>query len=68
MQSANKTRYVMDLYKLCAITSEHDAKKSGAEVVKQSASAPISGLIYPLMQCLDEVGWSDYVMCYTSRV
>lgn len=56
----------MDLYKLCAITSEHDAKKSGAEVVKQSASAPISGLIYPLMQCLDEVRLPRHILLLTS--
>jgi tyrosyl-tRNA synthetase len=31
----------MDLYKLASITSEHDAKKAGAEVVKQSAAAPL---------------------------
>jgi tyrosyl-tRNA synthetase len=38
--------------------TEHDAKKAGAEVVKQSDNAPfnapLSGLIYPLMQTLDE--------------
>ena len=43
-----------DKYRLCAITSEHDAKKAGAEVVKQTASAPLSGLLYPLLQALDE--------------
>ena len=36
------------------MVSEHDAKRAGAEVVKQSESAPLSGLIYPLMQALDE--------------
>ncbi|KAI9368153.1 hypothetical protein BJX61DRAFT_525256 [Aspergillus egyptiacus] len=46
--------YVMDLYKLASITSEHDAKKAGAEVVKQTANAPLSGLLYPLLQVLDE--------------
>lgn len=34
--------------------TEHDAKKAGAEVVKQVDNAPLSGLIYPLMQALDE--------------
>jgi tyrosyl-tRNA synthetase len=38
--------------------TEHDAKKTGAEVVKQGDNAPfnapLSGLIYPLMQTLDE--------------
>ncbi|KIW01309.1 tyrosine-tRNA ligase [Verruconis gallopava] len=47
-------KYVMDVYKLAALTSEHDAKKAGAEVVKQSDNAPLSGLLYPLLQVLDE--------------
>lgn len=46
--------YVMDLYRLAALTSEHDAKKAGAEVVKQTSNAPLSGLLYPLLQVLDE--------------
>ena len=44
----------MDLYKLCSLVSEHDAKKAGAEVVKQSDNAPLSGLLYPILQVLDE--------------
>lgn len=46
--------YTMDLFKLAAVTSEHDAKKAGAEVVKQTTNAPLSGLLYPLLQVLDE--------------
>ncbi|KAK5636019.1 hypothetical protein RRF57_011731 [Xylaria bambusicola] len=46
--------YVMDIYKMCSLTSEHDAKKAGAEVVKQSANSPLSGLLYPILQVLDE--------------
>ncbi|KAL4875538.1 hypothetical protein BJY04DRAFT_161334 [Aspergillus karnatakaensis] len=46
--------YVMDLYRLSSLVSEHDAKKAGAEVVKQSNNSPLSGLLYPLLQCLDE--------------
>lgn len=46
--------YAMDVYKLCALVSEHDAKKAGAEIVKQSDNAPLSGLLYPILQCLDE--------------
>lgn len=34
--------------------SERNAKKAGAEVVKQMESAPLSGLLYPLLQALDE--------------
>lgn len=46
--------YVMDVYKLCSLVSEHDAKRAGAEIVKQSDNAPLSGLLYPILQCLDE--------------
>lgn len=49
-----KPDYMMDVLRLASITSEHDAKKAGAEVVKQTENAPLSGLIYPLMQALDE--------------
>lgn len=46
--------YIMDIYKLCSLVSEHDAKKAGAEIVKQSDNAPLSGLLYPILQVLDE--------------
>ncbi|EAW12526.1 tyrosyl-tRNA synthetase [Aspergillus clavatus NRRL 1] len=46
--------YVMDVYRLCSLVSEHDAKKAGAEVVKQSDNCPLSGLLYPVLQVLDE--------------
>ena len=48
------SNYTMDLFKLSSVVTEHDAKKAGAEVVKQMDNAPLSGLIYPLMQALDE--------------
>ena len=44
----------MDAYKLSTIVTEKDAKKAGAEVAKQSDAAPLSGLIYPGLQALDE--------------
>lgn len=44
----------MDNYRLCATVSEHDAKKAGAEVVKQVESPLLSGLLYPGLQALDE--------------
>jgi tyrosyl-tRNA synthetase len=47
-------QYTMDLFRLSSVVTEHDAKKAGAEVVKQVENATISGLIYPLMQSLDE--------------
>jgi tyrosyl-tRNA synthetase len=46
--------YVDDLFALTTLVSQHDGKKAGAEVVKQADDPPISGLLYPLMQTLDE--------------
>ncbi|KAJ3109203.1 hypothetical protein HDU97_008602 [Phlyctochytrium planicorne] len=46
--------YTLDVYRLLAVTTEHDAKKAGAEVVKQVESPLMSGLVYPLLQALDE--------------
>lgn len=46
--------YTMDIFRMSSVVTEHDAKKAGAEVVKQVASPLLSGLIYPLMQALDE--------------
>lgn len=46
--------YVMDVYKMASLVSEHDAKKASAEVVKQSDNAPMSGLLYSVLQVLDE--------------
>ncbi|EJT98225.1 tyrosine tRNA ligase [Dacryopinax primogenitus] len=47
-------KYTMDNYRLCASVSEHDAKRAGAEVVKQVESPLLSGLLYPGLQALDE--------------
>jgi tyrosyl-tRNA synthetase len=46
--------YNLDNYRLCATVTEHDAKKAGAEVVKQVESPLMSGLLYPGLQALDE--------------
>ncbi|GJN67939.1 hypothetical protein PLIIFM63780_001887 [Purpureocillium lilacinum] len=46
--------YVMDVYKMSSLISEHDAKRAGAEIVKQTDNAPLSGLLYPILQVLDE--------------
>lgn len=46
--------YNLDSYKLASLLTEHDAKKAGAEVVKQSKNAKLSGLLYPGLQALDE--------------
>ena len=46
--------YFYDLLRLSTVTSVHDAKKAGSEVVKQTDNPRLAGLIYPLMQALDE--------------
>ncbi|XP_043272571.1 tyrosine--tRNA ligase, cytoplasmic isoform X2 [Venturia canescens] len=46
--------YTLDMYRLSSVVTEHDAKKAGAEVVKQVASPLMSGLLYPGLQALDE--------------
>ena len=48
------TQSLTNLRRLCAIVTEHDAKKAGAEVVKQVESPLLSGLLYPGLQALDE--------------
>nr|CDS25235.1 tyrosyl tRNA synthetase [Hymenolepis microstoma] len=46
--------YSEDVYRICTETSIRDARKAGAEVVKQVANPLVSGLLYPLLQALDE--------------
>lgn len=46
--------YSMDVYRAAALTTEHDAKKAGAEVVKQVSSPLLSSMLYPGLQALDE--------------
>ena len=46
--------YTLDVYKLSTLITEHDAKKAGAEVVKQVEHPLLSGLLYPGLQALDE--------------
>ena len=41
---------MLDVYKLTSLVSEHDARKAGAEVVKQAEHPLLSGLLYPLLQ------------------
>ncbi len=47
-------KYVLDMLKLSTFTSVHDAKKAASEVVKFGDNPKLSGLLYPLMQALDE--------------
>jgi tyrosyl-tRNA synthetase len=46
--------YTLDMYKLTTVTTERNAKKAGADVVKQTESPCLSGMLYPLLQALDE--------------
>jgi tyrosyl-tRNA synthetase len=46
--------YTMDIFKLANKVSQNDAKRAGADVVKQTENPLLSGLVYPLMQALDE--------------
>lgn len=46
--------YTMDRFKLEGMTRINVAQKAGAEVVKQSDDPFLGGLVYPLMQALDE--------------
>lgn len=51
--------YTMDVYRLASLVTEHDARKAGAEVVKQVSHPLLSGLLYPGLQALDE----EYLKC-----
>lgn len=46
--------YIMDVYKMASVVSENDVRRAGSEIVKQSANPPLSGLLYPVLQILDE--------------
>jgi len=51
-----KPEYMYDVLKLSSIVSVHDSRKAAADVVKniEGDSAKLAGLIYPLMQAIDE--------------
>ena len=49
-----KKEYVLDLLKLSTFTTVHDATRAASEVVKMGDSPKLSGLLYPLMQSIDE--------------
>ena len=50
-----KKEYVLDVFKMSTFTTIHDCKKAASEVVKFGDNPMLSGLIYPIMQALDEV-------------
>ncbi|MBU0469967.1 MAG: tyrosine--tRNA ligase [Nanoarchaeota archaeon] len=49
-----KKDYIIDTLKLSTMTTIHDATKAASDVVKFGDNPKLSGLIYPLMQALDE--------------
>lgn len=49
-----RKEYIMDVLKLSTATTINDAKRAGSEVVKFGDNPKLSGLLYPLMQALDE--------------
>ncbi|MDO8460081.1 MAG: tyrosine--tRNA ligase [Nanoarchaeota archaeon] len=50
-----KKDYIFDVLKMSTFTSVHDATKAASEVVKLGDNPKLSGIIYPLMQALDEI-------------
>lgn len=44
------------MYRLSSVVTQHDAKKAGAEVVKQVEHPLLSGLLYPGLQVRGEAG------------
>lgn len=49
-----KAEYVYDVFQMSSFVSVHDAHKAASEVVKLGDNPKLSGLIYPIMQALDE--------------
>lgn len=50
-----KKEYIYDVLRLSTISTVHDANKAASDVVKLGDNPKLSGLLYPLMQTLDEV-------------
>ena len=46
--------YTLDMYKMSALVDVAEMKKAGSEVVKEAEEPLISGLLYPILQALDE--------------
>ena len=49
-----KPEYMFDVLKESSLVSVHDSNKAASDVVKMGKSPKLSGLIYPIMQNLDE--------------
>ncbi|MBS3072992.1 tyrosine--tRNA ligase [Candidatus Pacearchaeota archaeon] len=50
-----KPEYMYDVLKMSTFNSINDCKRAAAEVVKFGDNPKLSGLVYPIMQSLDEV-------------
>jgi tyrosyl-tRNA synthetase len=46
--------YILDVLKMSTLTSIRDCTKAASDVVKMGDNPKLSGLIYPIMQALDE--------------
>ncbi len=49
-----KKDYMFDVLKMSTFATVHDCLKASSEVVKQTDNPKLAGLIYPVMQALDE--------------
>ena len=49
-----KPEYMYDVLKMSSNVSVHDATKAASDVVKMGDNPKLSGIIYPLMQAVDE--------------
>lgn len=49
-----KEDFTKDVYRLASVVTEHDAKKAGAEVVKQVDHPLLSSLLYPCLQVIED--------------
>lgn len=49
-----KPEYMYDVLKMSSNVSVHDSNKAASEVVKMMDNPKVSGLIYPVMQAIDE--------------
>lgn len=50
-----KKEYILDVLKVSTFATINDCKRAASEVVKFGDNPKLSGLIYPIMQSLDEV-------------
>ena len=48
-------KYIFDVLRMSTFISVHDAHKAASEVVKLGDNPKLAGLLYPLMQAVDEV-------------